>query len=303
MRRFLGIAATGLAVAFTATSGFALMIAQKSPTQRALAADTVVVGKVTAVEKETVEATPFPGATNKVQYKVAVVQIATPLAGAGNLTHIKVGFVPPPPAQPPQPAPQPGVVIRPPIRRPGLAPPELKEGQEYVLFLVKHPEGGFYIMPPMSPPLDAKAESAKKEVEGIKKVLAVVADPATALKAEKPADRAFAAVILATKYRTYPDFAPAVEEVPIPAEESRQILLGLADADWTKFDRTVPNGMQAFYMLGLNEKDGWTPPKPVPVKPGQPAVNINSVTKEAFVKWLAGPGKDYRIKRVVAKKK
>lgn len=302
MRRFFGMFAAGPVVALTAATTPALMIAQKSPTQRALAADTVVVGKVTAVEKETVEAAPFPGATEKVRYKVAVVQITTPLAGAGNLTHIKVGFVPPLPAQPPQPGPQPGA-IRPPIRRPGLVRPELKEGQEYVLFLVKHAEGGFYVMPPMSPPLDAKAESAKKEIEGIKKVLAVVADPEKALKAEKPADRAFAAVILATKYRTYPDFAPAVEEVPIPAEESRQILQGLADADWTKFDRTAPNGMQAFYMLGLTEKDGWTPPRPVPVKPGQPAANINLVTKEAFIKWLAGPGKDYRIKRVVAKKK
>lgn len=303
MGRFFGkLAAAGLAVAFTAGSGFALMIAQKSPTQRALAADVVVVGKVTAVEKETVEAAPFPGAQNKVQYKVAVVRIATPLAGAGNLTHIKVGFVPPPPAQPPRPGPQPGA-IRPPLRRPGLAPPELKEGQEYVLFLVKHPEGGFYVMPPMSPPLDAKTESTKTEVEGIRKVLAVVADPAKALKAEKPEDRAFAAVILATKYRAYPDFAQGVEEVPIPAEESRQILRGLADADWTKFDRTAPNGMQAFNMLGLGEKDGWTPPKPVPVRPGQPAGNFNLVVKEAFVKWLAGPGKDYRIKRVVAKKK
>ena len=37
----------------------------------------------------------------------------------------------------------------------------------------------------------------------------------------------------------------------------------------------------------------------MPVKPGQPPVNFNKLTQEAFVQWLAGPGKDYRIKKLV----
>jgi hypothetical protein len=94
-----------------------------------------------------------------------------------------------------------------------------------------------------------------------------------------------------------------VEQTPIPADESKLILKGLTEADWAKFDRTAPNGMQAFYSLGVTEKDGWTPPKAVPVKPGEPAPNYNILAKAAFVKWLEGPGKDYRIKKLVPKGK
>ncbi|HXD87454.1 MAG TPA: hypothetical protein VN641_13240 [Urbifossiella sp.] len=293
--RALIIACLGLAISAPAS---ALMIAMKPATERAISAQVVVVGKVTAIEKETVAAAPAPGAKNKVDYKIAVVRIESALAGAANLTHIKVGFIPQPLAAP-QPV-QPGgarpFIIR---RRPLL--PELKEGQQYVLFLTKHPDAGFYIMSPMSPPLDPKLDQTKKEVESIKKALTVVADPMKSLKAATASDRAFAATMLVLKYRTHP--GGAIEQSPIAAEQSRLILQGLSEADWEKFDRAAPNGMRAFAMLGLTPADGWTPPKPVPVKPGQPAPNYNAVTKQAFVKWLAGPGKDYRIKSYVLKKK
>jgi hypothetical protein len=301
MRRFfLSLAAAALVLALNAVPSPALMIAMKPPAQRAISADAVVVGKVTAIEKELVEAAPFVGAPNKVAYKVAVVKVDSALAGANNVTHIKVGFVPPPPPAPPQPV-QPG--LRPAIgRRPNLTP-ELKEGQEFVFFLAKHPDANFYIMPMMSPPLDVKAEETKKELEEMKKVLDVIADPLKALKSDKPGNRAFAATVMASKYRNFPDAGGEIEQVAIDAQESKLILKGLAESDWTKLDRTVPNGMQAFYSLGLTDKDGWVAPKFVRPKAGQPAVNFNQVTKEAFVKWLEGPGKDYVIKKVVPKKK
>lgn len=304
MKRFAILpSVAALVAALGATPAPALVIAMKSPNQRAIGADVVVVGKVTAVEQDTVEAAPFANAPNKLQYKVAVIQVQTSLAGADNLTHLKVGFVPPPkPVPPADNAPQPGLVrpIRP---RPGLAMPDLKEGQEFVFFLVKHRDAGFYVMPNMSPPLDVKGEGTKQEVENIKKVLAVTADPTKALKADRPEDRAFAAAVLISKYRNYPDFGGEVDQQPISADESKLILKALAEGDWTKFDRTAPNGMQAFYSLGLTDGDGWVPPKPMRPQPGQPPMNFNQVTKDAFVKWLAGPGKDYQIKRVVPKKK
>jgi len=301
MRRLsLSLLMSGLAVALTAVSAPALMIAMKPPSQRALSAETIVIGKVTSIEKDTIEATPFIGAPNKLAFKIAVVKVETALAGANNVTHIKVGFIPPPPPAPAGPVPPGG--IRPGIGRRPLMP-ELKEGQELVLFLAKHPDAGFYTMPNMSPPLDTKAEETKKDLEAIKKVLAVAADPMKALKAEKADDRAFAAAVLAGKYRAYPDAGGETEQVAIPAEESKLILKGLAESDWTKFDRTTPNGMQSFYSLGLTDKDGWVAPKPVRPQPGQPPVNLNEATKDAFVKWLDGPGKDYVIKRIVPKKK
>jgi hypothetical protein len=301
MRRLIfSVFAAGLTVALSASVSSGLMIAVKSPAQRALTSETVVIGKVTAIEKEMVEATPFPGAPNKLQYKIAVVKIETALSGSANVTHIKVGFIPPPPPMNPQPG-QPGV-IRPGIRRPAMLP-ELKEGEEYVLFLSKHPDGNFLMMSNMSPPLENKAEGTKNEVESIKKVLAVVAEPVKSLKADKADDRAFAAAVLATKYRSYPDRGGETEQTPISADESKLILKGLAESDWTKFDRAAPNGMQAFYSLGLTDKDGWVAPKPVPAQQGQPAPNFNQLTKDAFIKWLDGPGKDYQIKQIVPKKK
>lgn len=300
MNRFLLTpAAAGLLVLLTTLPAPALRIAMKPPVQRALSADAVVIGKVTSIEKETVDATPFAGAPNKISYKVAVVKIDTALAGVKDVTHIKVGFIPPPPAAPAEPVPG---GPRPAIGRINIMP-ELKVGSEFVFFLAKHPDAGFYTLPAMSPPLDLKAEETKKEIEALKKVLSITADPMKALKAEKAEDRAVAATILATKYRSYPDAGGEVDQVAIPADESKLILKGLAEADWTKFDRMAPNGMQAFYSLGLTDKDGWVAPKAQRPQPGQPPVNFNDLTKTAFVKWVDGPGKDYTIKRIVAKKK
>jgi hypothetical protein len=299
MQRFL----LSLALAsLTAVPAAALMVAMKPAGQRAMSAEAVVVGKVTSIEKEPVEAAPFANAPNKVAYRVAVVKVETSLAGVKDVTHIKVGFIPPPP---PAPAPGDNGGLQPRIggiRRPGLTP-ELKEGQEFVFFLAKHPSANFYIMPMMSPPLDVKAEETKKELEAVKKTLAVIADPMKSLKSEKADERTFAAAVMAGKYRSYPDAGGEVDHVPINAEESKLILKGIAESDWTKFDRTAPNGMQSFYSLGLTDKDGWVAPKPVRPQPGQPAVNFNQVTKDAFVKWLDGPGKDYVVKRIVPKKK
>ena len=303
MRAFT-ILLSAAAVAALASKASALMIAMKSPSQRALSAEVVVIGKVTAIEKDTIEATPFPKSPQKLQYKVAVLEIQQRLAGAENLTHLKVGFIPAPP--PPQggPAAVPGqpALVRPIAPRRPFLTPDLKVGDEFLFFLDRHPDGGFYLMPGMSPPIAAKGAEEKQAVEGIKKVLAVVADPAKALESGKAQDRYFAAATLILKYRSYPDIPGVkVEPRPIGAEESKRILAALAGGDWTKFDRDAPNGMQAFNMLGLTPQDGFVRPRPMPAKPGQAPVNFNQLTQEAFVQWLTGPGKDYRIKKLVPK--
>ncbi|MBX9579167.1 MAG: hypothetical protein K2X87_02575 [Gemmataceae bacterium] len=293
MRRFLGVLfAAGLAAA---PADAKLVAAPKPPAQRAVTADAVVVGTVTSVEPAEVEAAPYPGAEEKVKFKVAVVKVTDDLAGAGGLTHLRVGFVPP---MGPPPVGTGGV----PRPRRGLAPPELKEGAEFLFFLAKHPDAGFYLMPVMSPPVEAKDGAAKDEVAAVRKVLAVVADPVKALKADKAEDRHAAAVALLGKYRAYPEFGGEVDQVPIPAEESRLILKALAEGDWARFQRDRANAMQAFYSLGLSEADGWNPPNPRPAAPGQP-VDINALTKKSFEAWRTGPGKDYVVKKVVAKKK
>jgi hypothetical protein len=271
------------------------------PAQRAISAQTIVVGKVTAIGKDEVEATsPFIGATDKVKYKVATVKVTEVLSGDNKLTEVKVGFIPPPKPDPNAKPP----VIRPGIR-PGFQAPQLKEGDEVILFLAKHPTGDFYIMPGMTPPVDVTNEQGKKDLESVKKVTTLLADPMKGLKSDKADVRGETAAIMVMKYRAFPALGGEVEQVAIDAAESKLILKALTEADWSNTIRPGmlpgPNPAQAFYSLGLTEKDGWVAPVIAPQPPGAPPIDFNAVQKDAFVKWLDGPGKNYVIKKNVPK--
>ena len=302
MRKLLWTTAVAVAaLVATGASTFALMIAPSPPGQRAASADVVVAGKVTAVAKDLVEApSPFVGATDKQKFQMVTVKVQSGLIGAGKMTEIKVGYIPPPKPDPNANLP-PGGGIRPPLRRGPVI--ELKEGQEMLLFLAKHPKADFYVIPGMSLPVDLSNDQGKKELEIVKKVAAVLADPMKGLKSDKADVRAETAAIMVTKYRAYPAIGGQTEQVAINADESKLILKALLDGDWSnrgfRFDGP-PNPFMAFQSLGLNEKDGWVQPVIVN-NPGAPPVDYAAVMKDAFAKWLDGAGKKYVIKKVVAK--
>lgn len=258
-----------------------------SPTEKLVRADMVAVGKVTAIEKDTVDAAQYPGAPDKVAYKIAVVKVENGLFGANNITHVKVGFIPAPEA--------PGGV-RP--GRGGFGPVNLTKDMEALFFLKKHHSADFYTVEPIMAPTEVKDEGYKAQLELVKKGAGVIADPMKALKAEKADDRLFAAALLVTKYRSYPDNAPEVENVKIGADESKLILKAIAEGDWKKDqDGVSPHPYQAFSMLGLNETSGFKFPQ---VKPGEDFI---VKAKETYTAWLAGTGKDYQITKIVAKPK
>lgn len=288
MRRNLLLAAVAV-VALAAPVRAGAPAPPPSPVHKFAGAVVVVTGKVTAIEKDTVDASsPYVGAKDKVVYKVAVVKIDDKLTGAANLTHIKIGFVPPDPNAPP--ARGSGGVIR--QREPV---PELKEGQQVLVYLSKHPTADFYVMPYRNLPADLGTESGKRELEQIKKFAAATAEPMKGLKSDKAETRAETAALLLTKYRSYPVLAEKVEEVSVGADENKLILKAIAEGDWS--GRSGFSGPPAFYLLNLAEKDGWKPPVP---KPGD---NFNALLKETYIKWLDGPGKDYQIKKIVPKQK
>jgi hypothetical protein len=301
----------GLAVVAMATLSQpvpALRIAFFPPTQRALQSEVVVIGKVISIEPQPVDLTPAPGAAERVTHKVAVVKIQENLTGADNLTHLKIAFVPPaaPPVVDPPEAVPPAPIRRPPIGR-GLPLPNLREGEQYLFFLVKHPDGPYYMMPGMYPPIAIAKddEGANKELEQVKKITTALSNPLAGLKSDKPEVRVQTAAALILKFRATPLFAQQVEQVPIDAELNRLILQALAEADWSQKPDQEPTPLQpvqAFYALGLSPNDGWNPPKVVPPPPGQPPVDFNKLLHKSFVEWLQGPGKEYRIKKFVAKK-
>ena len=154
------------------------------PLEKIARAQLVITGKVTAVEKEMVNAIRYVGDTEKVPHKVVVIKIDKGLVGGGAVTHVKVGFIPPAPVDPNAPG-------RP--VRGGYQAIDLKEGQDGLFFLTKHPSGEFYTVTPMLAPLDPKAENYKAQVEQVTKAAAVLADPMKALKSAKADERFFAA--------------------------------------------------------------------------------------------------------------
>jgi hypothetical protein len=268
-----------------------------SVVERLLLSDIVVVGKVARIEKDMVEATPpYAGAKEKTKYRVAVVKIDAHVAGADKPKEIKIGFVP---------WPKRGPNDRP-LRTDTLMP-ELKEGQESLFFLAKHPTADFYVMPGRNYPVAVKAGQANAELDMVKRGAAIMADPMKGLKSDKPEVRTEIAALLVLKYRSNPVFVAETEAVAIDAAESKLILKGLAESDW-RFEAPRPLGTYmphtylAFLRLGLTEEDGWVQPVVVPPPPGTPEPDRGVVIGDAFGQWLKGPGKNYVIKKLVPKK-
>jgi hypothetical protein len=282
MQRTLLAGLLGLVVLVAAARGQAMMMAPPVISQRVAAADAVVVGKVTGFADKAVNAVRYPGGTDKVDYQIALVKVEEPLLGPKDAKVVRVGFLPPPPPAPPG-------GRRPPIRRYPQA--NLTLNQEACLFLTKHPDGDFYVLPAYYDILNKAGNPAfEKEVEEVRRCAKLLAGPKAGLASANKDDRALTAVMLVTRYRTQRYYAgkPPKEE-PIDAAQSKAILLALADADWTiRNPRQAQGSPQAvFNRLGLTEKDGWVPPKN--------ADRWAEVAKQ----WLKAHADTYRIRRFV----
>lgn len=267
------------ALALATAPAFALLKIAAPPgvAMRAASAELVVVGKVTAVEKEEAEVTPYRGG-GKVSYKVAVVKVEETLVGKTNETHIKVGFSPA------------GAFIR-----GGPNPFEFKENAEGVFFLLRSSDGGLYLYDHNTLPLDANAKTYKADLEIVKKTSAALAEPMKALKAKDGKDAYFAAAVLVTNYRK-PLKTGAVQQEAVPTDESKLILQTILEADWTAADKDVPSPYQTFVKLGMTQRDGW--------KPAQfnGTGDFNAHMKDEFKKWREGDGAKFQIKRYVTAK-
>jgi hypothetical protein len=280
-----------LAVLTAAAPAKALMIAPAPVAQRVATAQVVVVGKVTGFADKTASAPAFPGATDKTEYQVAIVQVGDALLGAKDMKEIKVGFIPPG-AGGPVGGPGGGPVFI--KRRPGV---NLVVDQEYLLYLTPHFEAPFYTAQNY---FDATVKKDNpnfdKELDEVKRCTKLLADPMASLKAKEADDRTLTAEMLVARYRM-PRFAagePKTEDVG--AEESKLILQTLADADWNPKPVAGPAGfpmtpLNSFFQLGLTEKDGWKQP--------QDGKDLEAAAK----KWLKDNAATYRVQKVVADKK
>ena len=291
-KKFFGLVA-GLAVLLsTVASARALMIAPSPIAQRVANSKVVLVGKVIKFEDRVVEAEPSPGARQKMRYRIAIVKVQDPIMNPGGLTQVKVGV-----QIPPKPQGGGGRPIRPPIGR-RYPQFQLKVGEEYLLFLKEHHKANFlYGQMYFDSVLATKKTAAiKKQIADAKKFAKLLKDPMKNLDSKSAETRFDTAAMMVMKYRQY---VPNGKLVPIDAKVSKKILLAIANADWTKrynFQELSPQ--RTFYMLGMRNTDGWTPPRPVR---GQK--NFTEVLNKAMQKWLKDNADKFVIKKYEAPKK
>jgi hypothetical protein len=269
-----------LAIVVSVAPAKAMMIAPQPVPMRVAAADAVVVGKVTGFGPKTIKAEMFKGDMRDMQ--IAIVKVQDVLSGKAG-KEIKVGFFPPPAVNP---GGGPGGV-RPFIKR--RVGPQLAVDQEAAMFLQKHPTKDLYVLQGPYSVIDKKNNATfAKSVEEIKKAGKVLANPKASLQVKNAEERFANAAVLLAYYRTPRAGSTKTEE--LSAEESKPILLAIAEADWTPkrvvgFQMT-PQTM--FYRLGVGPKDGWVQPKDFKEIP------------EAAKKWLKDNAGKYKIQRFVA---
>jgi hypothetical protein len=280
MKRLLGLSLAALAcLAVVASQVNAMRIAPPAVPVRVATADVVVVGKVTGFGPKLVDADMFKG--DKRQMQIATVKVDETLLGKG-VKEIKVGFFPPPAVRPGPPF----------IIRKGGGNVQLTVGQEAALFLQKHPTKDVYTVSQYFDVINKKGNPGfAAELTEIKKYVKLLADPKKGLESKNAEDRFTTAAMLVARYRR-PRGNNKTEDVP--AEESKQILLALADADWApkagpRFGFGL-NPQMSFFQLGLQPKDGWTQPK-----------DFRTFPEEAR-KWLKANAGKYRIQRYVGTK-
>lgn len=267
---------------------------------RVVHADVILIGKITEIEKDTVEGPAYPGAPKdqKAMYKVAVLKIEDSLMGAKGLTQIRVGFladarpaVAPPVADgPPRP-------IRP--GRGGPAAVALSAGMEGCFLLDPLPGADFYVVGGNGPPLPKKDENYDKELKVVKGVIKTIEEPIAALKAKNPDDRFRAAYVLLWRYQNAKGNSTRITREAIPAEENKLLLAVLAEQPWQPKDppragEVPPCRGAIWHLVNWNEQGFKTPP-------ATPGIDYDKVLDEASVAFLKDNMDKIKLKRAVAK--
>lgn len=244
---------------------------------RVAAAETIVAGRVTALEDKDVAAVSFHGGAQKIKYRIALVTVNDPILNAKGLKQVRVGFIP---------------YDGPPVGRPRMYLGQLRSGDEGILFLRKHPAADFYVAPYYYDLLLADWPNYAKEAKEVRQHAKQLEDAPAGLKSKDARQRFQSAALLILKYRTRGPGKAATEE--LDAAESKLLLKALAEADWAgAIKGEQPNPWTVFSQLGLTAKDGWKPPAS--------ATGMQDYVNAAR-EWLRTNAETYRIRRFVSGK-
>jgi hypothetical protein len=228
------------------------------------AAEWVVVGKITPFEDKTVWTLPHAGAPAKNEYAVGILEITQALKGADGLTHLRIG----------------------------LLPCQLSAvGKEACFFLFPHFNETFFVMPrQFGEPLAKEGNRGfDAEMRRYQHWAELLKDPEASLKSKDADDRFVTAALLVSQYR---NLVPGIhaknrKAEPIDAEQSRLILLAIAEADWDEMEERHALPMEwLFNRLGVTTKDGWD---------GERFENDENKLHAAMKKWLVDHSRAFRI--------
>ncbi|MBY0233138.1 MAG: hypothetical protein K2W96_27965 [Gemmataceae bacterium] len=206
--------------------------------ERAGRADAVVVGKVVALEGKSVELPWSPGGKEKAAFQVAEVEVTERLAGSVPGKKLKLAYLPP--------------------GRRGT-PFRVEKGKEGLLFLTRVHGTSYWRAEQYYDAIGKEGNPGfAGNVDEARRAGRLLADPMKALKSKDAAERALAAGLLITRWRTVPHAEEkARKQEAVSAELSKLVLEGLAEADWKKPEYSQFAPRQLFLKLGLTEKDGW----------------------------------------------
>jgi hypothetical protein len=166
-----------------------LMPAPASIPQRVALAETIVLGKVTRIEGQSIMMSESPG-SEKREYFVAFVHVQESFGGADGLTDLKVAF----PAQP--------------MNHLGFDGGshdyllQLETDQEVCLFLKPHHYGEFLVGATDYPSLNKKDPSFESNWKLTQKCVKLLANPEQGLLAKETDDRFLTAAMLILRHRT-----------------------------------------------------------------------------------------------------
>jgi hypothetical protein len=273
MRRLWVGLLLGVGCLAVAAEARALVVMRPGGPDRVVQAQLVVVGTVQSIEERDLDLPFAPSSPATAKYKVAVVQVREVLKGAERLQTVRVAF---------QPAPAVNPKI---IKRPFPRNPDLKAGQEALLFLNKHFKEPVYQAVGMPGVVlrDPNGQAFTNEITQVKHKVRLLANPLQGLRSQMVADRVQTAALLLGMYRG--TFSKQTE--PINADESKLILMAVAEANWQGSALDPLNGRTLFNQLGVTPKDGWTPPQNFQDFPA------------AAQQWLRQNAGTFRIQRYV----
>lgn len=233
MRTILAVAAIATAVQAAYACGYGM----PSPAARLALADCVVVGKVTAVQKQELYLRQSAQG-GLVPHVVQVLKLETVIKGDRRVTHIRVAV---------------------------QKHQQMPIGHEACFFLREHSDEAVYVFSSVNfdyPIQKQNNAGFAKQMEQFKRMADLMADPVKGLNSKDADERFLTAALMITVFRTYePEIHTLAGQMePIDPELSRLILQTLADADWNRraadFRLTA---QRVFNELGVTQQDGWNP--------------------------------------------